>query len=323
MTRPIARRAALALPGLAALPARAQAWPMRQLTLIAPFTPGGPVDVLARALGQGFQAQSGQAAVVENRTGANGNIGIEAVRRAAPDGHTLLVVPAGNMTINPTLMPDLPYAVERDFATLSFLASTPNLILVAPGLGLRDLAGLAAAARGRRGGLAYGSPGVGSQLHLTAELMKRRLGIEMLHVPYRGTTAAINDLLSGQIQLLFSNLPAALPVLQGRRTEALALTTAARTPFVPEVPTLAELGLAGIDIASWYGLFAPRATPAPVQEAIIAATRAVLNAPAMAATLTAQGLELRDETGAAFGARIARETASWAEVIRNEGIRHE
>jgi tripartite-type tricarboxylate transporter receptor subunit TctC len=153
--------------------------------------------------------------------------------------------------------------------------------------------------------------------------MKRRLGIEMLHVPYRGTTAAMNDLLSGQIQLLFSNLPAALPLLQARRAEALALTTAARSAFVPEVPTLAELGLTGIDIASWYGLFAPRATPAAVQEAVIAATRAVLNAPAMAATLTAQGLELRDETGAAFGARIARETASWAEVIRAEGIRLE
>jgi tripartite-type tricarboxylate transporter receptor subunit TctC len=323
MTPRTGRRAALALPALAAAPARAQAWPSRQLVLIAPFTPGGPVDVLARALAQGYQARSGQAAVVENRTGANGNIGIEAVRRAAPDGQMLLVVPAGNMTINPTLMPDLPYAVERDFATLSFLASTPNLIMAAPGLALRDLAGLTAAARGRRGGLAYGSPGVGSQLHLTAELMKRRLGIEMLHVPYRGTTAAINDLLSGQIQLLFSNLPAALPVLQARRAEALALTTAARTGFLPELPTLGELGLPGFDIASWYGLFAPRATPAPVQDAIIAATREVLNAPAMAATLTAQGLELRDETGAAFGARIARESAAWAEVIRAEGIRLE
>jgi tripartite-type tricarboxylate transporter receptor subunit TctC len=323
MTLSFARRAALALPGLAASPARAQSWPARQITLIAPFTPGGPVDVLARALAQGYQAQSGQPTVVENRTGANGNIGIEAVRRAAPDGHTLLVVPAGNMTINPTLMADLPYVVQRDFATLSFLASTPNLILTAPGLGVRDLAQLAAAARGRRGGLAYGSPGVGSQLHLTAELIKRRLGIEMLHVPYRGTTAALNDLLSGQIQLLFSNLPAALPVLQVRRAEALALTTSMRTGFAPEVPTLGELGLPGFDIASWYGLFAPRATPAPVQEAIVAATRAALNAPAMAATLTAQGLELREETGAAFGARIARETVAWAEVIRAEGIRLE
>jgi tripartite-type tricarboxylate transporter receptor subunit TctC len=213
--------------------------------------------------------------------------------------------------------------VERDFATLSLLAGTPNLILVAPGLGLRDMAGLVAASRARRGGLAYGSPGVGSQLHLTAELMKRRLDIELPHVPYRGTTAAINDLLSGQIQLLFSNLPAALPVLHGRRAEALALTTAARTGFLPELPTLGELGLAGFDIASWYGLFAPRATPPAVQRAVIAATRSVLHAPAMAATLTAQGLELRDETGAAFGVRIARESAAWAELIRAGGIRLE
>jgi tripartite-type tricarboxylate transporter receptor subunit TctC len=321
----LSRRAALATAGTLLLPAAARAqgpWPTRQVTIQAPFTPGGPVDVLARMLATHIQATTSQSAVVENRTGAAGNIGIDIVRRGAPDGSSLLVIPAGNFTINPTLLRNLTWDVERDFAPILMLASTPNLILANRDSGIRDLATLASVAR-QRGDLPYGSPGVGSQLHLTMEVLKRRLNLPLTHVPYRGTTQAVPDLLSGQIPVMVSNLPVALPLLQNNQVNAVAVTTAARSPLVPQIPTLVEQGLADLDVASWYGLFAPRATPEPIQEAIRASAAAALRAPQNADTLRALGMTVSDEAGATFAARIRRETAQWAEIIRALDIRVE
>ena len=210
MTR-TGRRAVLFAPALA----RAQ-MPARPLTLIAPFTPGGPIDILARTLAQGFQARTGQPAAVDNRAGGAGNIGIDLVRRAPPDGTTMLVIPAGNLTINPTLLRNLSFDVERDFAPVSMMATTPNLIIAAPGFAPRNVAELVAAAKAQPGRITYGSPGVGSQLHLAMELLRSRADIDIQHVPYRGTTQALTDLLGGQLQLLASNLPVALPVVTGR-----------------------------------------------------------------------------------------------------------
>ncbi|WP_043834080.1 Bug family tripartite tricarboxylate transporter substrate binding protein [Muricoccus aerilatus] len=322
MTYQPTRRAALLL-GLAALaarPALAESWPTRPVTIVAPFTPGGPVDVLARVIAQGIQSASSQPAVVDNRTGAQGNIGIDAVRRAAPDGNTLLLVPAGNLTINPTLMSNLTFDVERDFAPVSMLATAPNVIVCAPNLPVRTIAELVAYAKSRPEGVTYASPGVGSQLHLAGELLAQRAGISMLHVPYRGSSQALTDVVAGNVQLLFTNLPAALAAIRGGQVRALALTTAVRSPTAPEIPTLEELGLAGFDITSWYGLLAPRATPEATLAAIYAAIRAVLHAPATTASLEAQGLTITDEGLAEFGARIRRETATWAEVIRSRNI---
>ncbi len=294
--------------------------PARPITLIAPFTPGGPVDVLARVLAQGFLARTGQPATVENRAGGAGNIGIELVRRAAADGTTLLVVPAGNLTINPTLLRNLPYDVARDFAPVSMMATTPNLILASPRFAPRSVAELLAAARARPGEITYGSPGVGSQLHLAMELLRDKASIDIQHVPYRGTTQALSDLLSGQIQLLASNLPVALPLVRGGQAHAIAMTTAARSAALPYVPTLAESGFPGIDITSWYGLLAPRATPASVVTALAETTEAILRASETAATLTAQGLDIVCEPPAIFAARLARETALWAAIIRDRRI---
>ncbi len=301
--------AALSAPALAQMPGR-------PITLIAPFTPGGPVDVLARVLAQGFLARTGQAATVENRAGGAGNIGIELVRRAAADGTTLLVVPAGNLTINPTLLRNLPYDVERDFAPVSMMATTPNLIIASPRFPARTVPELLAVAQARPGEITYGSPGVGSQLHLAVELMKGRAGIDIQHVPYRGTTQALTDLLSGQIQLLASNLPVALPVVRAGQAHAIAMTTAARSAALPDVPTLVESGFPGMDITSWYGLLAPKATPPAVVTALAEATEAILRAPETAATLTAQGLDIVCEPPAVFAARLRTETAMWAAVIR-------
>ncbi|HWX50145.1 MAG TPA: tripartite tricarboxylate transporter substrate binding protein [Roseomonas sp.] len=317
------RRALLAAAaGLLAAPrlARAATWPDAAVTIIAPFTPGGPVDVLARVVATGVQARSGQTVVVDNRVGAQGNIGIDAARRAEPDGRTLLIVPAGNLTINPTLMSNLPYDVERDFAPLSLLATAPNVIACPASLPVKSFQDLLAYAKRQPNGVTYASPGVGSQLHLAGELLAQKAGISMLHVPYKGSSQAATDAMSGQVDLLFSNLPAVLGAIQGGQLRALALTSTTRSEAAPDIPTLAELGVEGIDITSWYGLLAPKKTPEPVQAAIAEEIRAVLHTPATQQALKAQGLSLSDESRQAFADRIRSETATWAQVIRERHI---
>jgi tripartite-type tricarboxylate transporter receptor subunit TctC len=298
-----------------ALPAQ---FPQRPMTLILPFAPGGPVDVLGRLLAQEYQSRSGHAASVENRTGGAGNIGIDAVRRSAPDGTTLLVIPAGNLTINPTLMPDISFDVERDFAPITILATAANVIVAAPKLGVRTIPDLIAKAR--ETSLSYGTPGVGSQLHLAMELFKQKTGVEITHVPYRGTPPALTDLLGGHIDLLVSNLPVVLPVIKEGQVVALAMTTAERSPLLPDVPTLAEAGVAGIDVTSWYGLLAPRATPKAVLDAIFTLTRDILASPSVQQKLDAQGLSVKIETPDVFADRIRRETVMWRDLIRQRNI---
>jgi tripartite-type tricarboxylate transporter receptor subunit TctC len=288
------------------------------MTLILPFAPGGPVDVLGRLLAQEYQARSGHPTSVENRTGGAGNIGIDAVRRSAPDGTTLLVIPAGNLTINPTLMPDITFDVERDFAPITILATAANVIVAAPKLAVRTIPELIAKARETR--LSYGTPGVGSQLHLAMELFKQKTGVEITHVPYRGTPPALTDLLGGHIDLLVSNLPVVLPVIKDGQIVALAMTTAERSALLPDVPTLAEAGVAGIDVTSWYGLLAPRATPKPVLDAIFTLTRDILASPSVQQKLDAQGLSVKTEAPDVFADRIRRETAIWRDLIRQRNI---
>jgi tripartite-type tricarboxylate transporter receptor subunit TctC len=319
------RRALLAAGG-ALLAGRAGAqgvpagFPTRPVTLVAPFTPGGPIDVLARVLAAGFAQRSGVAAAVDNRTGGGGTIGIDLVRRAPPDGTTMLVIPAGNLTISPTLVRNLPYDVERDFAPVSMMATTPNVV-VGPANGpLRTVQDIVDAAKARPGSVAYGSSGVGSQLHLQMELLRGKAGIDIQHIPYRGTTQALTDLLGGRIQLLSSNLPVALPGVRDRTLHAIAVTTARRVPELPDVPSLAESGFPDIDIASWYGLLVPRATPAPTVAAISTTVEAVLRAPDVGQTLANQGLAIVCEPPEPFAARLRRETALWAEVIRSRNI---
>ena len=294
------------------------AFPQRPLTLVVPFSPGGPVDILGRLLAQEYQARSGRAAIVENKTGGAGNIGIEAVRKAAADGTTLLLIPAGNLTINPTLMPGLPFNVERDFAPITLLASAPNVIVVSPKLGVTSIKQLIEKAKTAK--LSYGSPGVGSQLHLLMELLKEKTGIDIQHVPYRGSPQALDDLLGDHIDVLSSNLPAVLPAIKEKLVVPLAMTTAQRSPLVPDVPTLAESGVAGIDVTSWYGMLAPHAIPTDTRDAIFTVTRDILSTPALQEKLLAQGLSVMIETPDEFAARIRRETALWANVIKSRNI---
>ena len=323
---PLTRRALnLGFAGAAAalmLPAHAEsvpeAFPRKPLTLVVPFSAGGPVDVLGRLLAQAYQEHSTHPAVVLNKTGGAGNLGIDAVRVAPADGTTLLIIPAGNLTINPTLMKTISFDVERDFAPITLLATAPNIIIAAKDTGIATIADVIA--RAKTNAVTYGSPGVGSQLHLAIELFKDKTGANLQHVPYRGSSQALSDLLGGHIDLVATNLPVVLGAIQAGQVVPLAMTTTERSPLVPNVPTLAEAGVDGIDVTSWYGLLAPRATPQPVLDAIFTVTADILKASAVREKLGAQGLIVVIEPPRPFAERIRRESALWSDVVKRHGI---
>lgn len=292
----------------------------RPFTLVAPFPPGGPVDTLARMLADGLAAQYRQAAIVENKPGAAGNIGIEQVKRAAPTGHTLLVIPAGNLTINPTLLPAAKLDILGDFAPVSSLARASNVVAVNPNVPARNIAELVALARGKPNSIAYATPGVGSQLHLAGELLGQQAGVDFLHVAYKGSAPGVNDVLGGTVPMIIGNLPVLLPHIQAGKLRPLALTDAARDPAVPQVPTLAEAGIPGIAVTSWYGVLVPRATPPAVVEQLARDFARILQTPENQARLQAQGLQTWLTPTAAFGDLIRKETATWAPIIRNRKI---
>ena len=289
-------------------------------TIVAPFPPGGPIDSLARILANGLSERYKQTAVVDNRTGANGNIGIDLVKRAAPTGHTLLVVPAGNLTINPTLMPKLGYSVDGDFAPVASLAKAANVLAVHPAVPAKNVAELVALSKAKHGTLSYASPGVGSGLHLAGELFKQHSGADLLHVAYKGTTPGLNDVLGGTVPVIFGNLPGLLPHIQAGKLRPLAVTDPTRSGVLPEVPTLAEAGVTGVAVTSWYGVMAPKGTPAPVLAQLASDITQIFSAPATKAQLEKQGLNVWINTGSVFGDLIRKEAAMWAPIIKSRKI---
>ena len=295
-----------------------------RLTLVAPFPPGGPVDVLSRILAEGLQKKTGLTAVVENLPGAAGNLGIDKVKRAKPDGKTLLVVPAGNLTINPTLMTNFPFNIERDLVPVTMLAKAPNVLVASAQasaqIRLGSVRELVAQARAKPGTLSYASPGIGSGLHLAGELFKQQTDTDLLHVPYKGTGPALNDVLGGTVPLMFSNLPATLPHIKSGKLVALGLTDTVRSPVTPDIPTLAEQGVSGVVVTSWYGLLAPAGTPPAVAEQLAKDAAEILGQPAVREQLRAQGLSDATQKPAEFAAHIKAETQTWARIIKARGI---
>jgi tripartite-type tricarboxylate transporter receptor subunit TctC len=294
-----------------------------RFTIVSPFPPGGPVDTLARVLADGLSKRYGQAAVVDNAPGAAGNIGMDRVKRAKPDGHTLLLIPAGNLTINPTLMPNFPFNIEKDFVAVTMLAKAPNVLVASPKSGIKTAKDLVAQAKSKPGTLSYASPGVGSGLHLAGELFKQHTGTDLLHVAYKGTGPAMNDVLGGTVPLMFTNLPAALPHLQSGKLVVLGVTEAQRTPVAPDIPTLAEQGISGVNVTSWYGLLAPAGTPAIVAEQLARDAADFLAQPEVKERLSAQGMSQSTMTPTAFSKAIRDETAVWAKVITSRQIKAE
>ena len=301
----------------------AQAFPTKPVRIVAPFPPGGPIDVLARLVAAEVQRRAGQPVTVENRPGGAGNIGILAVAQAPADGHTWLFIPQGNITINATLMKNLPFNWERDFVPVTLIAYAPNLLVVNPSVPASSVRELIQYAKANPGKLTYGSPGIGSSLHLIGELVKREAVIEITHVPYKGTTQAMQDLLGGQISMMFGSLPTLIPQVRAGKLRALAVTTAKRTPQAPELPTLVEAGLKSLDVPSWYGALVPAKTPPDVVAQIHAEIAAIVQSPGMAKTLETQGLSPVANAPREFAEQIRRETATWARVIQEAGIRAE
>ena len=313
----------LLLPALLPAATIAQTWPSRPVKFVAPFPPGGPVDLLARLIGQKISEKSGQPVLIENKPGAAGNLGIEQVAKSAPDGTTFLHVPAGNITINATLMRDMPFNWERDFTAVTMIATAPNLLAVHPSVPARTLQELIAHARANPGKLTYGSPGIGSGLHLSGELFRREAGIDIAHVPYKGTVQAMNDLIGGQITMMFGALPTLLPQVKAGKLRAIAVTSSQRSNTATDIPTIAESGLAGFDVSSWYAIMAPARTPPDMVNALADEVRRIVALPDVRQTLAAQGLTPVAMAPAEFAAQIRRETATWAKIIRDANIKAE
>lgn len=302
--------------------AGAAGWPSATTRFIVPFPPGGPMDLLARVLADALVAD-GATVVVENLAGGAGNIGIQQAMRAPADGSGLLFIPQGNLTINATLFPKLPFNWERDFKPVTLLASTANVLVVSPTLPVKSVQDLIAYGRANPGKLTYASPGIGSSLHLIGELFRRQAAIDMVHVPYKGTTPAMQDVAGGQVDLMFGALPTLQPYVENGRLRALAVTTADRAEAMKTLPTLAESGVAGIDVPSWYGVMAPAAVPDDRVGQIQQVLARVMARASVRARLEPLGLVTVSNEPAVFGEQIRRETAQWAEVIRTGGIKAE
>lgn len=322
------RRQAAALAGSLALPALAQAgWPSRPVRLVVPFTPGGTTDLLARAMAPELQQRLGQAVVVDNKPGAGGNIGSAEVAKAS-DGHTLLMGTVGTHAINAALYPRLPYDPVKDFAPVTLVASVPNVLVLNPAnaarYGIRSVADLVRVARANPGKLNMASSGNGTSIHLAGELFKAMTGSYMLHFPYRGSGPALMDLMAGNMDLMFDNLPSALPHIKAGKLLALAVTSAQRSPAVPELPTIAEAGgapLKGFEASSWFGLLAPAGQSHDQVARLQREAAAALATPALRERLAGQGAVAGGGSSAEFAALIAAETAKWARVVKVSGAK--
>ena len=308
----------------AALPARAEpaAWPSKPIKLVVGYAAGGATDVVARLVAVRLGEQLGQPVLVDNRTGANSNVGAEAVARAPADGYTLYVYTIAN-TINASLYARLGYDPVKDFEPVGLIAKIPNILVVNPKLPIRSVADYLRFAKEQPDGITFASSGSGSSIHLSGEMFKMKAGLKMLHVPYRGSAPAITDLLGGQVQSMFDNMPSALPHVQGGRLRAIAITSAQRSPLLPDVPTVAESGYPGFDVQSWFGLAAPAGTPHPVIERLNAALDKVMAAPEVRQRLRDLGATPEAGTPEQMRALVAAEIKRWREVVKASGAKAE
>jgi tripartite-type tricarboxylate transporter receptor subunit TctC len=299
------------------------AYPSRPIRIVDPFPPGGPSDIVARSLSQKLTEAVGQTVVVDNRGGASGIVGCEIVAKAAPDGHTLLLGPSGALTIQPTLNSKLPYDPQRDFETVTQLTSGPQVIAVHPAVAAKSVQELIALAKAKPGQLNYASGGAGTANHLAAEVFKLAAGINVVHIPYKGTGPALTSVLSGESQMIISSLLPALPHLKSGKLRALAVTSTLRSAAVPEVPTAAESGLPKFETSSWHGILVPAKTPRAIITRLHDELVKVLSLPDVRERLTAQGLNVVASTPHEFAAYIKSETVKYARVIKQVGIKAE
>ena len=300
--------------------ALAQAWPMKPIRLVVPFAAGGSTDVTARLIAQALSDRLGQQVFVNNRPGAGGNIGADAVAKAEPDGYTLLMTTSTTHATNPSLYKTLPFDVRKDFAPIALTAFIPNLLVVHPSVPAKSVPELIAYVKDNPDKLSYGSAGSGSSQHLSAELFKALAGVKMVHVAYRGGAPAMTDLLSGQIQVQFSPLVEAVQHVEARKLVALGVTTAKRSALLPDVPTIGEM-LPGYEVALWNGVLAPAGTPPPIIEKVNRALLEALRSEEMKAKLAQQGSEPVGNTPDEFARFIEAELVKWAKLVEISGAR--
>lgn len=309
-----------ALPLLAS-PALAQGWaPERPIRLIVPFTPGGSTDIIARVVAQRLGALLGQTVVVENRPGAGGTIGSDAVAKAAPDGHTLLMGHIGTLAVNPGLYPRLPYDDERAFAPIALVATVANFLAVTNGLPVRNMAEFIALARQDPGGITYGSGGNGSATHIAVSALQEAAGLRFTHVPYRGTGPMMTDLIAGQIQMTMTGGPPALPPIRAGQIRALGVSALAPVPAAPDIPAIAAT-VPGFEAVQWYGVVGPAGMPGSAVARINAAIHTMLQEPETRARLEPEAADPAAGTAEEFGRFISAEKARWGALIRRAGVR--
>jgi tripartite-type tricarboxylate transporter receptor subunit TctC len=291
--------------------------------LVVPFTPGGSTDILARAVGQKLSESWGQPVVVDNRPGAGGIIGMETVAKAAPDGYTLVMGHIGTLAANPALYKTLPYDPVKDFAPVTLIARVPNVLVVGPAVPSRSVAELIALAKAKPGKLDYGSGGNGSAAHLATEYFKLKAGVDLQHIPYKGTAPALQDLLGGQIALMITGLPPVLPHVKAGKLRILGVASAQRLRQFPEIPTIAESGVPGFEATQWYGILAPAATPKEIVAKLNREFVKALRDPAVGEKLAGEGADPVGDTPGEFAAFIASEIDLWGKVIRATGAKAE
>lgn len=299
--------------------ALAQAYPTKPVTIIVPFAAGGTTDILARIIGQALTAELGQSVVVDNRAGAGGNIGGQAAAKAAPDGHTLFMGTVGTHAINASLYKKMPFDPVKDFAPLTRVANVPNLLVANPAQPYKSVKDLIAYAKANPGKVNFGSSGNGSSIHLSGELFKSLAKVDMQHVPYKGSAPAVTDLLGNQIGIMFDNMPSAIQHVRSGKLVPLAVTTAKRSPELPNVPTIAEAGVPGYNATSWFGLFTNRKVPADVLAKLNDAMVKILTKPEVIKQMAEQGAVAHPEKPAEFEAFIKAETAKWGPVVKQSG----
>lgn len=327
-SRLLDRRGALAvLTAAVAGPVPAQgAWPARPVTIVVPFAPGGTTDILARAIAPELSKALGQQFVVDNKAGAGGNVGAGFVAKAAPDGYTLLMGTVGTHGINRALYDKLPYDPIKDFAPITMVAGVPNVMVMntekARGMGINSVADFIRYAKARPGKLNMASSGNGTSIHLAGELFKSQAGIYMVHFPYRGSGPALLDMVSGNMDVMFDNLPSSMPQIKAGKLKALGVTSRERSAALPEVPTIEEAaGFKGFDATSWFGLLAPAGTPAEIVNRIQQEVAKALNSPAIKEKLLAQGAIPSGNSPSDFARHIDAEHRKWAQVVKVSGAK--
>jgi tripartite-type tricarboxylate transporter receptor subunit TctC len=303
-----------------ALTSQAFAWPDKTVTIVVPFPPGGSTDTVARAIAPKLQEKFGQTFIIDNKPGATGTIGATAVKRAAPDGHTLFVTSLGPLVIAPHLIKNLPYDPVKDFDLITVAVQAPNVLVVPANSPLKSVADVVAQLKAKPDSIAFASSGSGSSDHLTAALFWQQTGTQGLHVPYKGGAPAIADLLGGQVQASFQNINAIIEHVRGGKLRALAITSEKRSSLLPDVPTLAEAGVKGVDVYSWQAVAAPKGLPPEIKSALHAAIVSALKDPQLGQRFTSVGFEVVANTPEQFAAFEQKEYARWKKVIETGKI---